>query len=378
MLQLKKIFILFIVLICLGLGGCLDPSMSIPKDSDNDGISDDVETQIGTDPYDPDSDADGMNDGDEVKAGRDPTKSDINESGVDHLNPYGKAVYHVGPTMGAYSEDGNATFMWTFEDENGYKPSDRKFVCVTPTNLPDDFWSKFDTREALMNQDHIDKKADNLYIQFDEEGMITFSLKTYKIVGNYSFKICGILDENYTDEKTYAGDGDEITVEVTETIEIKSLTRECETSGYVQKPSWDAECYVCKWNLFENESDIVNVSDIGFSYAKLMAPDGREYSGLFLLKEEKTVLEGQSSSSEYITYRWPGVLQGCGQFGNCGKCGYDDDGILYYTVCLSPGERITISIVKADELWFSYSGSGDPIVITYTSDEEPVTFTYPD
>jgi len=377
MLRLIKIIILVVLVLFVSLSGCMDSSMSVPKDSDGDGLSDDYEAQIGSDPNDPDSDADGMNDGDEVDAGRDPMGSDVNESITDLINPPGTIIYHVGATMGALSEDGNATFMWTFKDENGWKPSTMKFACVTPIELPSAFWSKYDNREALMGQSDIDKKADNLYIRFDEEGMITFSLNTYKIPGTYRFKICGILDENYTDESSYAGDGDEISVEVTEPVEVESISRECEPSGYVQKPAWNAECFVCKWHLFENESDIVNTSDIGFIYTPLLAPDGNNHSGLFLLKEEKRRIDGQPSSSDYTIYRWPGVLQGCGQFGNCGKCGYGDDGILYYTICLTPGDTVTISIVKADEKWFTYSGTGDPIVISLPEEGE-VSFSYPD
>lgn len=42
------------------------------KDTDGDGITDEVEKMIGTDPYNADTDGDGMNDGDEIKAGRNP------------------------------------------------------------------------------------------------------------------------------------------------------------------------------------------------------------------------------------------------------------------------------------------------------------------
>jgi len=41
-------------------------------DSDDDGLSDDEEEDLGTDPNDPDTDDDGVNDGDEVDCGSDP------------------------------------------------------------------------------------------------------------------------------------------------------------------------------------------------------------------------------------------------------------------------------------------------------------------
>jgi hypothetical protein len=42
------------------------------RDSDNDGLTDEVERLIGTDPFNPDTDGDGMNDADEIRAGRNP------------------------------------------------------------------------------------------------------------------------------------------------------------------------------------------------------------------------------------------------------------------------------------------------------------------
>lgn len=41
-------------------------------DSDEDGLSDDEEAELGTDPNNPDTDGDGVNDGDEVDCGTDP------------------------------------------------------------------------------------------------------------------------------------------------------------------------------------------------------------------------------------------------------------------------------------------------------------------
>ncbi|MDT0641957.1 hypothetical protein RM553_03845, partial [Zunongwangia sp. F363] len=44
----------------------------LDNDADNDGLTDDEEAEIGTDPNDPDTDGDGINDGDEVGNGSDP------------------------------------------------------------------------------------------------------------------------------------------------------------------------------------------------------------------------------------------------------------------------------------------------------------------
>jgi len=45
---------------------------AVMVDSDNDGLTDDMEKRIGTDPANPDSDGDGFKDGDETKAGHNP------------------------------------------------------------------------------------------------------------------------------------------------------------------------------------------------------------------------------------------------------------------------------------------------------------------
>lgn len=51
-------------------------------DSDGDGINDDDERRLGTDPLNPDSDGDGISDADERRAGTDPTKADSDGDGL--------------------------------------------------------------------------------------------------------------------------------------------------------------------------------------------------------------------------------------------------------------------------------------------------------
>lgn len=76
-------------------------------DSDNDGLPDDEETRLGTDPYDPDTDDDGLNDGDEVRRGTDPKNPDTDgggkkdgrevEDGTNPLDPSDDAGRAPGP-----------------------------------------------------------------------------------------------------------------------------------------------------------------------------------------------------------------------------------------------------------------------------------------
>jgi len=53
------------------MGGMIAPGMD-SGDSDQDGLSDKMETLYGTDPNNPDTDGDGFSDGDEVARGYDP------------------------------------------------------------------------------------------------------------------------------------------------------------------------------------------------------------------------------------------------------------------------------------------------------------------
>ncbi|MEQ8273996.1 MAG: DUF4215 domain-containing protein [Deltaproteobacteria bacterium] len=51
-------------------------------DSDGDGLSDDQEVALGTDPTDADTDGDGIDDGDEIAAGTNPTDADSDDDGI--------------------------------------------------------------------------------------------------------------------------------------------------------------------------------------------------------------------------------------------------------------------------------------------------------
>lgn len=49
-----------------------DPNLELPPDQDGDGLSDETELRLGTDPNNPDTDGDGASDLDEVNLGTDP------------------------------------------------------------------------------------------------------------------------------------------------------------------------------------------------------------------------------------------------------------------------------------------------------------------
>jgi len=61
----------------------LDPSDDIGGDPDGDGLTNEQEREIGTDPLDPDSDGDGLTDGEEDAGVTDPTDPDTDGDGID-------------------------------------------------------------------------------------------------------------------------------------------------------------------------------------------------------------------------------------------------------------------------------------------------------
>ncbi len=99
-----------------------DPSTSPdPKlDSDGDGLTDEEEDQLGTDPNNPDTDGDGINDGDEVNdTGTDPNDDDSDDDGLtdgDEVNNTGTDPNNPD-TDGGGDNDGD-------EVNNGTDPND--------------------------------------------------------------------------------------------------------------------------------------------------------------------------------------------------------------------------------------------------------------
>jgi len=69
-------------------GNLICPSPGDPDDSDGDGLSDEEERRIGTDPNNPDTDGDGFSDGEEVSKGTNPLDADSNPA----TQPLGEPV----------------------------------------------------------------------------------------------------------------------------------------------------------------------------------------------------------------------------------------------------------------------------------------------
>ncbi|MDP7256330.1 MAG: plastocyanin/azurin family copper-binding protein [Candidatus Poseidoniia archaeon] len=88
-----------------------------PVDTDEDGLSDEEEGELGTDPNDPDTDGDGVNDYDEVLWEIDPLNPDTDGDG---LNDTEGSVYGTEPTL--YDTDGDGfgdgEEVWSGTDPN--------------------------------------------------------------------------------------------------------------------------------------------------------------------------------------------------------------------------------------------------------------------
>ena len=67
-------------------------SATTDLDSDGDGITDEAEIEMGTDPYDSDTDDDGISDGDEVAQGTDPCNSDAEKPVITQFDLEGESV----------------------------------------------------------------------------------------------------------------------------------------------------------------------------------------------------------------------------------------------------------------------------------------------
>ncbi len=277
---------------------------------------------------------------------------------------------------------GVITYHWKLAGSRK-PPADNLYCWIEPVTLPPDFLESYDTGEAVRSTvGTIDQQGRDLIVPFDDDGNVRFGLET-QIPGTYAFQIKKIVSGDYSDDESYEGDGDLLEVTVPEPSEVSNLKREWEPNSGCQR-GYDDKCLTVKWHMYDDESEIVPLSELGFTFPGLTAPDGRKYPGLFLLKVEKTMVEGhpylpyQYEGTRTI-YHWADRLSFCGEFGSGQtKCGYGDDGILYFTVNMSPWEIRTISILDVADGFIDYKGTGDPIMITYPNENEDVIVTYPD
>ncbi|MFC2143785.1 hypothetical protein ACFLQO_00265 [Candidatus Aenigmatarchaeota archaeon] len=129
-----------------------------------------------------------------------------NDSVVDDLHSPIKPIYHTIKKSGFY-EGNYINLSWLLEDEgSGFTPSNEKVMCIRFLEYPSEFVPvEYET-----------------WARFHESGYLKYSIFTNK-PGKYQFKVCGIgtvIDDEFVDEETYAGDGDIIEVIVPEKPKI--------------------------------------------------------------------------------------------------------------------------------------------------------------
>lgn len=171
----------FFLLLALGtslmLGGCRtseevveDPTL----DSDEDGIPDQIELEIGTDPFDPDTDGDGLEDGQELyEFNTDPLVADTDGDGLSDGDEV--LVYDTDPLIPDSDEDGlsdgDEILIYRTDplspdsDEDGLNDYDEIYVYETDPNNPDTDGDGFtDGQEIEMETDPLDS-TDPAYIE---------------------------------------------------------------------------------------------------------------------------------------------------------------------------------------------------------------------
>ena len=152
------------------------PDDSGAQDSDGDGLSDEEEAELGTDPNNPDTDGDGLSDGDEVNThGTDPKDSDTDDDGLsdgDEVNTHGTDPNDSdtdddglsdGDEVNTYSTDPR----WEDSDYDGLSDGDEVNIHGTDPNDSDtDGGGRSDGFEVLLDgTDPLDPNDDGLPYQ---------------------------------------------------------------------------------------------------------------------------------------------------------------------------------------------------------------------
>jgi hypothetical protein len=118
--------------------------LGLAADSDDDGLTDGEEADLGTDPSDPDTDDDGALDGDEVDAGTDPFDPDTDDDG---LSDGDEAAAGSDPTD-------------TDSDDDGITDGDEAAAGTDPTDADTDDDGLSDSEEADAGTDPTEPDTD--------------------------------------------------------------------------------------------------------------------------------------------------------------------------------------------------------------------------
>tara|TARA_B100000579_G_scaffold297985_1_gene248041 strand:+ start:41014 stop:42798 length:1785 start_codon:yes stop_codon:yes gene_type:complete len=154
-------------------------TIDIPLDSDEDGLNDDYEREIGTDPNNPDTDGDGLTDYEEDLIGTDPTVPDTDGDG---LSDWEEEVIDTDPLDPDTDDDGIGDAeeyehdsdpldpdSWPDYDEDNEPDTDNQLDNRDPINDLEDIPDRDDTDlpESLVDfQEIVYVDENNTYIQF--------------------------------------------------------------------------------------------------------------------------------------------------------------------------------------------------------------------
>ncbi len=134
----------------LFLAGSAGKCKIIDSDGDNDGLTDDEEAALGTDPLDPDTDDDGLTDGEEVQIHlTNPLLADSDTDGLDDGDEIARGTDPLNPdTDGDRLNDGDEVALAAFGD------------CPNPLNPDSDGDGLLDGFEVLIGLDPCDQDSD--------------------------------------------------------------------------------------------------------------------------------------------------------------------------------------------------------------------------
>ena len=137
-----------------------------PIDTDGDGISDEDEIALGTDPNDSDSDDDGVSDGDEVALGTDPTNPDTDGDGLSDGDEVALGTDPTNPdTDGDGLSDGEEGALGTDPtnpdtDGDGLSDGEEVALGTDPTNPDTDGDGLSDGEEVALGTDPTNPDTD--------------------------------------------------------------------------------------------------------------------------------------------------------------------------------------------------------------------------
>ena len=101
-----------------------------PVDTDGDGLSDEEEAELGTDPENVDTDGDGVQDGGEVNAGTDPLKTDTDGDGFDDKTELDSGSDPLDPASVPSSDEPGSITLQAFRCPTGYEGHDYVEDCA--------------------------------------------------------------------------------------------------------------------------------------------------------------------------------------------------------------------------------------------------------